>query len=709
MLDAAFQYDYAKNEWAQCTQPAYVQKDIEKLPHTLIVAYQNETAKDISALRHYVCCPLHHKMEEVKDADREHLVTVDGCVFGGLMALGVFPDQNSYHARSKILYVPFRWRIFQRNANEPINIACDVAEVQRGRVWIHQNRYWRTFSIAANISTRKLLIATLKESYRLAARPWTEIVDLEIPDIVVDTAIDALRESVRYKFGIKPSVLSQMKGHAKITAFIERPFDLNIVYLKNFLQRFIQKDFDQVFPYEQKDNYREICRLLEIQPPKSLRKAYACNPYAIVWYMIFRQWNIKDINLMRPFFALDFSITSLYLHKFYFNTQSNRVERKWNEAQTEWNALEHYASWLIGQKGEKFFLNWLYRMSTEKILTRLEWDILIPFHQYYAKLSAEVKKLLLRDGLTPYVHDAISWEVARLSENGKNIQLMYEDDILAYECSINGYEFHLAHETRDLHLFGMALKNCVASYFSRVVGYTSIIVAVRHAGKYAACIELQKGCHIVQALGVYNERLNGELLLACRSWAKLKKLAVDVNHLDLPLESNLQDWTTATVEELPYQKAIAEMNAEELLAMPKDTIHRNYYLFLEEALIKHCRKTISAPPWKQFSDEKAYLMYVFPQGERIYEAAFAGNAEARRALGLLYFMGKTFPQDLDKARTWLMAAATAGDKKAALEATRLKIAAENGDIEMNYKILIALRRLRNQMEHAAEKEDREAG
>lgn len=84
MLDAAFQYDYAKNEWAQCTQPAYVQKDIEKLPHTLIVAYQNETAKDISALRHYVCCPLHHKMEEVKDADREHLVTVDGCVLVGL-------------------------------------------------------------------------------------------------------------------------------------------------------------------------------------------------------------------------------------------------------------------------------------------------------------------------------------------------------------------------------------------------------------------------------------------------------------------------------------------------------------------------------------------------------------------------------------------------------------------------------------------------
>ena len=30
------------------------------------------------------------------------------------------------------------------------------------------------------------------------------------------------------------------------------------------------------------------------------------------------------------------------------------------------------------------------------------------------------------------------------------------------------------------------------------------------------------------------------------------------------------------------------------------------------------KQIISAPPWMQFQDEQAYLMYVFPQGERIY-------------------------------------------------------------------------------------------
>ncbi len=554
---------------------------------------------------------------------------------------------------------------------------------------------------------------------------------MEIPDIVVDTALEALRESVRLISGIKPSVLSKMKGITKLTSFIERPFDLHIVYLKNFLRMIVDKDFDPMyskgrtrnsflhtiakekfdltFPYEQKDNYRTICQLLKIEPPKSLRKAYAYNPYAIVWYMIFRQWGIQDVNLMRPFFSLDFCIANLYLHKFYFDITSHRAERVWDEAQTEWHALEHYALWNIQQKKERHFLHWLHRTSSENSMTRLQWDILIPFHQYFDQLSNDVKTLLSRDGLTPYVHNAINWEVAKLSNHNKNIRLLYKKDILSYECNLNGYEFHLAHDTDSLYLFGKDLKNCVASYAARVAAYTSIIVAVRHNGRYEACIEIQRENHIVQALGICNEQLQGEILLACRYWAKVKKLVVEVDDLTLPMENGVQDWATAKMEAIAYRKASAEMNLEELLALPQDEIGKNYYLFLVEALLKDCQQMVCTPPWMKFTDEKAYLMYVFPQGERIYEAAFAGNGEARRALGLMYFMGKTFPQDLNKAYDWLMAAVKAGEKKAAWEAARLKIATENGDIEINYKILQALRRIRNTMTRTTEAATREAG
>lgn len=50
----------------------------------------------------------------------------------------------------------------------------------------------------------------------------------------------------------------------------------------------------------------------------------------------------------------------------------------------------------------------------------------------------------------------------------------------------------------------------------------------------------------------------------------------------------------------------------------------------------------------------------------------------------------------------LLAVTVVGDKKAVLEVEKLKITADNGDVEMNYKILHALRRICNSMEHVME-------
>ncbi|MBQ8698370.1 MAG: hypothetical protein IJ521_05170, partial [Schwartzia sp.] len=69
----------------------YIHEDIEKLPHTLIVAHQQEPAQGKKSLRHYVYCPLHQKTEEVKTVAPWQIVSVEGCVFGGLTGFGVFP------------------------------------------------------------------------------------------------------------------------------------------------------------------------------------------------------------------------------------------------------------------------------------------------------------------------------------------------------------------------------------------------------------------------------------------------------------------------------------------------------------------------------------------------------------------------------------------------------------------------------------------
>lgn len=221
----------------------------------------------------------------------------------GLIGKAVF--YLDYYGRNNISFVPFRWRVFQRRTPATINIACDVLRVESCRNGIFKK--WLNFAFSVDFLKNKVHVSKVRNEN--PPFEWTQT-DIEIPDIVVNYAMDAMRECTFYACGIKPSVLSQMKGKKKIQAYLDRPFDLNIVFLKQFLKEFIHDDdgndiFDEIFPRDQKDNYKVICKLLDINPPKSLRKAYSFNPYSIVWYMIFKQWNINDINFIQRFFYLD--------------------------------------------------------------------------------------------------------------------------------------------------------------------------------------------------------------------------------------------------------------------------------------------------------------------------------------------------------------------------------------------------------------------
>ena len=437
-------------------------------------------------------------------------------------------------------------------------------------------------------------------------------------------------------------------------AYIERPFDINIVYLKHFLQEFTKTDFDKIFPYEAKDNYRKICELLNIRPPKSLRKAYSYNPYAIVWYMIFRQWNVKDINLMQKFFYLDDCIANLYLSKFCYNKAAQRAERRDTQrAIDHWSAVEAYCKWLMENRGEKHMLKWLYKASTDQIMNQNQMDTLQAFYNYRRQLSEEVKAKLLKDGLTDYVHDIISWEVTALSNKWENVRLIYDAKILSYECKVNDYEFHLVHDTKMLHRIGTALNNCVATYREQVLRHISIIFYVWHKTKPVACIEIKGENRIVQALGKYNGKLKGETLLACRFWAKLHKLSVGTKDLDLSPTEETEDWQEATIVPIEYRKDIGEMNLEELLSLPDDEVSSGYYLRLGETLCKEYKHSVSAPPWLKLSGERQNLLYALPQGRRLYDAVFDGNTEAMRALAFMYCSGHGLRQNYNKALSWL--------------------------------------------------------
>ncbi|WP_028128950.1 tetratricopeptide repeat protein [Selenomonas sp. AE3005] len=691
MLDMAFQYSYEKKGWIKCTNTDYIKKDIERLPIVPLVEWEGYEDNNVNGLKVY--CYKHDQEEEIKIMNDNRVISADGCIFEGLLGVKkcIEKSRREHHYSSLI---PYRWRLFQRDIYSSINIAADVLDAQ----CLNRRRKYRWYNFAFSIDVIKRKCVISQYGYFHGNRKeWTELKEVDIPDVVVDNALNAMGESVKMVYGIKPSVLSQIKGKNKIKAYIERPFDINIVFLKNFFKRFTRDNggdgFDKVFSYEEKDNYKIICKLLDIKPPKCLRKVYTYNPYSIVWYMLFKQWEIKDINYMQKFFCLDECIANIYLDKLYYNPSEKIVTSTEQETLNRWKALVFYCRWLMKRKGEKNMLKWLYCVSAEKQISEMQWDIILSFYRYHNNLSEEVKSRLLKDGLTGYVHDAISMEVTSLSEDWKHTRVRYDEKILAYECRVGEYEFRLVHNTRMLPKLGAIFNNCVATYRDRVINKKSVIVYLLNKSGYQACIEIQRECHIVQALGKYNRRLPNDINRICCFWANHHKLVIEPGKLKPLSDEELIDLANIEVEKIPYIKEVDEMNLNELLALDDSRIVDGYYLRLEEMISKSNKQNLSATYWMEFTNEKSKLSYVIPDGQRIYEAAFAGNTEAMRALGFMYYRGKGLKRDCDKAMQWFLKAADLGSKEAKLELERLKCLIKQLETERALAILYALNNL----------------
>jgi len=690
MLDVAFTYNYEEGKWIRCTDTELAKKEIEDIPCVPLINYISNPYRPNTNSK-FVFCPKHGVMERIESISNNRAVSENGCCFEGLLGFAeITIGYDGYYAISPG-FAPFRWRIYQSAPLKYINIACDVLKVNADIN--HVVTKLMSFSLAVDIIKDKIFISKCKLP-KSNINNWTET-DIEIPDVVVETAMEAMRECTLYKTGIKPSVLCQIKNKTTLMAYLERPFDVNIVFLKQFFREFTTRDgediFDEVFTREEKNNYRIICDLLKIKPPKSLRKAYAFNPYAIVWYMIFKQWGIKDINYMHKFFYLDDSIASMYLKRFYFDKEANQVTRDYSLK--NWEALEYYCHWVLEQKGEKRMLKWLYRVSLETGLNRLQWDALIAFHDYHEQLSEEVKARLLKDGPTVYVHDAISTEVTAFMENWRSTKINYNETEQSYSCRIKEYEFRLLPNTGMLPKLGAAFNNCVATYRDRIIRHQSVIVYVMNSDDYMACIEIKKGCHITQALGKYNSRLNREVNNVCYYWAKHSNLVIDVDDI-LPISpEELKEFDDVRVEPI-YVKSVHEMSLEELKNIPENKICEGYYLRLEYLLSSSTICPAPVPSEMEFSDEISRLTFLLPEGEPIFKAAANGNSEAMMVLGLMYFKGHVIDRDFDQALKWLNMSADSGNKEAAKKAKQLQNYMETGITNRELEILDALSNLR---------------
>ena len=105
----------------------------------------------------------------------------------------------------------------------------------------------------------------------------------------------------------------------------------------------------------------------------------------------------------------------------------------------------------------------------------------------------------------------------------------------------NGLEFVIPETGADLVNIGVALKNCVRSYTNKIQQGQCIIVGVKKANKFVACLELKplqgNGALLVQAKlyankSVHtNKTINNNVL----SWAYRHRIAPNTSDIDVKL------------------------------------------------------------------------------------------------------------------------------------------------------------------------------
>lgn len=381
-------------------------------------------------------------------------------------------------------------------------------------------RNWRNgYVCGANIAFPELLATTY----------------VDIPVTVIDVAIEYLRDVAKDRFGFRPSYLGNAHGLNNLIAFFESPLDPNLYMLKDVIG---EKNYTNMLRSGCFDTYRELCKLFGIEkPPSSLRKAYVMKPENLVIYIFLRNCGFADINIIRRFFYRE-EIFGYPLLKLHYDDITGQITQNSHSGYAI-SYFQRFCRWLLSHRSEKAIASRILRWSNEKFshaaIDTLRMFIAAELYENEELINITIVQRLINEGLTQEVHDALFEDLYiirpdiadpfhnRKKLEYKNTTYSYNDKEISLETTIDGYDFFLPKDTKELQKWSNKFHNCVACYDSMIINGNSLIVAMQKEDKYVACIEIQQR-KITQALGVCNTNLSKEYKFIINIWAKLNNI-----------------------------------------------------------------------------------------------------------------------------------------------------------------------------------------
>ncbi|MCR4741810.1 MAG: PcfJ domain-containing protein [Treponema sp.] len=257
------------------------------------------------------------------------------------------------------------------------------------------------------------------------------------------------------------------------------------------------------FKYDRKDPkiFAKFCSKAGIRNTKIIRRAYFNSNETLINYLLFKDCGFKDINYLGKILESDFLLSYI-----------NHLDQ---------DSLLFFMRYCIEKRGQKPALKLLYKASEDYLFSS---DAMEMFTRYFRNIPKNLKKNILKDGLTEFNHNAL----ANISYqcHHENEVFSYNNKQLKLQDKIGAYEFLLPKDSYQLCDIGACLHNCVASYVSKIVEGQSTIVYVKKGNEYKICIEIRENV-VKQELVVYNQKPSKEEIKVLDEWHSRHNLKVE--------------------------------------------------------------------------------------------------------------------------------------------------------------------------------------
>ena len=462
MVKRTFFYDLASKDWKECTDPEYIQKEMEELPVHLLV-YRHEKIEPPPKL---VWCPQHQAYETVSRCHDFSLETSAGCKLQGIIVSNLHMQGDK---PPKTEDLTLCWQVSWQKDKSTVLVTRFIPQlswpttkdkVAGDIVRIPHIRYYRSECLTIHFSRQVMLP---KDS------------GLVLPDPIADAALELLAMAAEKEFGKRPVLPTHLhakpfeQGMVRLKAFLHHPLDMNLWILQNFFAD--DSHYKDLFSSRTGDTFPKLCYTLELTPSNFLKKWHEKSPYALISASLLLRMGIRTPKFIQPF---------LYLP----DSPSKAEAKSWQNILRSYN---YHASreatftpdifadddnvrimlllcgWYIRNPlchNLVFYCQWrLFHTDEEQLASHLmvllkNWGPWCPgflecFCRHYTDIPLEIRHNILQEGPTP---DSEAMIADAVKDAGRKDFFSHTAAQKAYACEIDGFEFRLISSSDEFRI-----------------------------------------------------------------------------------------------------------------------------------------------------------------------------------------------------------------------------------------------------------------